>query len=229
MDKVRELVSRRIQDLGLSMADVSRKCGRNASYIQQYLTKKSPKILPEDVRITLSRILKVSIGDLSLNSFSLHRELKPPHTSQEGLRVIGEVAAGVWLEEQPEEETDDVLYGLVRDPRFPNARQFALRLRGDSCDLYGSDGDYVVCVDAYDIGRSPQHNDFVIAVRSRMNGQIRETTCKQVEIREGRIELWPRSRNPKYQEPIILAAPGEEDHTEVEITAYVLSFQKRVF
>ncbi len=56
---VRKLIAERIVDLGLNMAEVSRRLHRNETYLQQYLKKGSPRELPERERIMLSQILAV--------------------------------------------------------------------------------------------------------------------------------------------------------------------------
>lgn len=227
MDRIRELISRRIAELGLSMAAISRECGRNDAYIQQYLTRKSPRFLPEDVRATLVTILKVNPSELNIRDLILPIN-NPNDQNDTGILVVGEVAAGVWREQEADTEPDEYLYGLVRDPRFPRDSQFALKIKGDSCNLFAADGDYAICVNALDIGRAPKNGDFVIVVRRRMCGQIHETTCKQVEINGVGMKLWPRSTNEKHQTPLLMAEDGEDAHTEIEITAFVISFHKRV-
>lgn len=66
----RLLVRDRIKELGLNMADVSRKVGRNQTYIQQFVTKSSPKELPEKVRQKLAAILGIPENSLRNEAFS---------------------------------------------------------------------------------------------------------------------------------------------------------------
>lgn len=66
MDDVRKLVKGRLSALGLDMAEVSRRVGKNQTYIQQFLTRNSPRVLPEDVRAELSRILGVPESSLKV-------------------------------------------------------------------------------------------------------------------------------------------------------------------
>lgn len=60
MDKVREFLRTSLEKRGLKMAAVSRDLGKNPTYIQQFLTKGSPRDLPEEVRRMLAEILDVS-------------------------------------------------------------------------------------------------------------------------------------------------------------------------
>ncbi|HYE52108.1 MAG TPA: S24 family peptidase [Azospirillaceae bacterium] len=59
MDPIRTLVLERLEALGLSMADTSRRVGRNHAYIQQFIERGVPKRLPEDVRFQLAQALGV--------------------------------------------------------------------------------------------------------------------------------------------------------------------------
>lgn len=57
-DPVRVRVFERIAELGLDMADVSRKVEKNHAYIQQYLKRGIPRKLPENVRAMLAKVLE---------------------------------------------------------------------------------------------------------------------------------------------------------------------------
>jgi phage repressor protein C with HTH and peptisase S24 domain/lambda repressor-like predicted transcriptional regulator len=58
-DPARRLVSAKIREKGLDMARLSREIGMNQTYVQQYLTKGSPKFLPEIQRRKLARLLDI--------------------------------------------------------------------------------------------------------------------------------------------------------------------------
>lgn len=75
MDRVRDLLRKRIAERGLDMAKVSRAIGRNHAYMQQYLSLGKPKELPEKVREALA-------GELELSPESLReRESANPSLS----------------------------------------------------------------------------------------------------------------------------------------------------
>lgn len=63
-DPVRAVIRRRLGDLGLDMANVSREAGRNHAYLHQFLTQGKPQSLPEDVRAALAARLGVAESDL---------------------------------------------------------------------------------------------------------------------------------------------------------------------
>ena len=58
MAEVRDLVRRRLADMGLSMKEASERIGRNHAYLQQYLERGVPASLPEDVREKLAALLQ---------------------------------------------------------------------------------------------------------------------------------------------------------------------------
>ena len=64
LDPIRELVRDRLRAVRLTLADASRHLGRNESYIHQFLFRKSPRRLPEEVRGTLALLLGVPEGSL---------------------------------------------------------------------------------------------------------------------------------------------------------------------
>lgn len=152
------------------------------------------------------------------------RKLTPLQVEVTTLPVVGEVAAGVWLEEVGFEEPHEHI-PVVPDSRFAGMRQFALRVRGPSMNLLINEPEYVVCVDAIDMGREPKNNDIVVVTRTRRAGHLRETTLKQVEIKGRTVELWPRSSDPKFQTPVVLN-DNEGDDVSVEITAYVIAVHR---
>ena len=59
MDNVRILIENTIKDLNLDKKEISLRLGRNHAYIQQYLSKGSPKVLGEVERKKLSKILNL--------------------------------------------------------------------------------------------------------------------------------------------------------------------------
>lgn len=56
-DSVRDLVRAKLEEKRISMADASRRLGKNRAYIQQFLERNTPVRLPEDVREELASML----------------------------------------------------------------------------------------------------------------------------------------------------------------------------
>jgi phage repressor protein C with HTH and peptisase S24 domain len=77
-DPVRRLVAKRIKDLGLNLAEVSRQIGMNAAYMQQFLERGIPRKLKEEQREKLATILKVDEVLLGAPLKSRHRAPPAP-------------------------------------------------------------------------------------------------------------------------------------------------------
>lgn len=63
-DPVRASLSARIAERQLDMNKLSRAIGRNSSYLQQYLKRGVPLVLPEDVREKLAPLVGMTANDL---------------------------------------------------------------------------------------------------------------------------------------------------------------------
>lgn len=59
LDNMRRFLLSRLFEIGMSLNEASRRIGKNPSYLQQYVKRGSPDILPEDVREKLGPLLGV--------------------------------------------------------------------------------------------------------------------------------------------------------------------------
>lgn len=150
-------------------------------------------------------------------------------TQDDGLPIRDRVRAGQWREADDTDQSEPRYFPATRDPRFPGADQWMSEVEGDSVNMLGiHSGDLVHCVDCIAINYSPETGDLVEVERLRFGGAERELTIKQIEVTADGILLWPRSTNPKWQEPLVLtdgALDGEE--IEVRIRAKILSATRR--
>jgi hypothetical protein len=90
-------------------------------------------------------------------------------------------------------------------------------------NLRAPEGSIAHVVDAVAISYVPQDGHMVEVERRRAGGQMIERTLKEVRWNAGRIELWPRSSNPKWSEPVVLRDGTYEDDIEVAIVGLVVS------
>lgn len=128
-----------------------------------------------------------------------------------GLPLLGSIQAGHWLETTyQEEEAEPEMVQVARDPRFPFARQYALRVVGDSMDLDYPDGSVVTCVDFAESGLPLSEGMTVHVERQRAGGQLVEVTLKFVERRKGTLCLVPHSSNPKHQAFPVNSGPKDD-------------------
>jgi len=79
-DEIREFVRDRARDKNKSLSEISKKLGRNHAYLQQFIERKVPAKLPEDVRPVLALELECDENDL-IPGVSPHRTL-----AEEGVR-----------------------------------------------------------------------------------------------------------------------------------------------
>lgn len=137
------------------------------------------------------------------------------------------VRAGSW---QPADDTDQGeprRWPFARDPRFPHADQWLSEVVGDSVDRLGIfDGDLVHCVDVDGSGWSPQSGAIVEVERLRFDGSERELSLKQIELTPAGPLLWPRSSNPKWQEPLSMT-DGASDDVVVRIRGLIVQSIRR--
>jgi SOS-response transcriptional repressor LexA len=131
------------------------------------------------------------------------------------LDVLGEVAAGVWLESEATHLQDYEPIPVAEDPRYKGRRQFALKVLGESMNKIIPAGSFVICVAAD--GRAPQHDDIVV-VHRRWRGLF-QATLKRYRIVNGRPDLYPESNHPDFQKP--LSAEADEGETS-EVHAFVI-------
>ena len=141
-----------------------------------------------------------------------------------GLPVLGEVAAGVWREAELADEPKESHLPIGNDPLYPNVRQFALRVAGESMNRIVHDGAYIVCVSWPELGRLPRESDLVVVERRR-DGLV-ETTVKRIRTIDNQVCLVPDSDDPRWQKPIPLEGGLEND--EIVITALVIGKYERL-
>jgi len=123
------------------------------------------------------------------------------------INVIGEVQAGIWSEASQWDEADWQV--ALFDVSEAEKLAYGLRVKGDSMDEFYPEGSIVVVMDIHDYPIPIDTFDHVIVQRCR-GGDICETTIKELVIKGDKAELWPRSRNPKYKDPICLFWPYDK-------------------
>lgn len=120
------------------------------------------------------------------------------------LSVRHQVQAGMWFEADMLSQVEDgPSFPVVPHPSFATSEQWLERVVGDSMNLMAPEGSFVHVVSMIGSGAYPKQDALVIVERIRAGGHLRERTIKQVNITPGGgIELWPRSTNPKWSEPL---------------------------
>ena len=66
-DEVREKIKNLIKKKNYNLRDLSRNLKKNDAYLQQYLYRGTPKVLPEEHRYLLAELLDVNVNELIPN------------------------------------------------------------------------------------------------------------------------------------------------------------------
>jgi hypothetical protein len=147
----------------------------------------------------------------------------PPATTDDDtlLHVIGVAETGVYrpaAAPEPILPASQMMVAAPADPRFPNARQFVLRQRGDGMALADPPippGAYVRCVDATDAKRPLRDGQIVVVERAHEAAQdLVERSIRRVRERPDGFAFVAESPT-KYPD----ARPG----LGVVLTAYITS------
>ena len=136
------------------------------------------------------------------------------------LRVRHTAQAGMWFEadvvSQVEDETE---YPVVSHPQLKGVEQWLERVVGDSMNLFFPEGSIVHVASTIAMHHEPLQDQHVIVERIRAGGHLRERSIKQVNLIPGGIELWPRSTNPKWSEPLKVT---EDTDTPEAVTVQIV-------
>lgn len=214
---MRQRIRERLDALGLSINEASRRAGGSVGMIRDILSGKtsSPRVSTIE---TVARVLGVS-SEYLIGAIDTHHPVKtvaPVETAP----VVGKVAAGVWMEA---DDLDEPLgeITVVRDSRFTNHNHVAWEVNGDSMDQIAPDGSYAVAIPWAETGLAPRDGMIVVAERVTAGGQLRERTIKRLRHIAGEWLLQPLSDNPKHK-PIRMS--GEE----VNLLGLVVQVTQRV-
>jgi len=197
----------RLKALGISARRASLDSGMSPDAIRDLQRK-------PDNSPTLETIRKLAIGLQTTQEWLAYDidDRSPAEPAEGGgLRVVGEVAAGNWLEVDRSAESDSEhqqLYDPVPvalDARYAAEAQFGLIVRGTCINNVATEGDVLACVDLYAVKRDLRNDDLVIVERSRLAGHLVERTAKFWTELDDRYELWPDSTDSRWQKPIVVA------------------------
>jgi len=185
----------RMDFLGLNAYQTAKKAGLGDSFVRDILRGRTRSPSAENLAKLAAAL------DTTPDYFTLEAEPVEPPKAQplpiSGLAVVGDIQAGTWLDRSLfDDGHEQEIIPVARDPRFPRAKQYGLRVKGDSMDREFPDGSYVTCVDYYDSGLNMK--DGLIVHVERHNGPLVEVTLKAIEHVDGQLMLTPRSTNPKH-------------------------------
>lgn len=133
-----------------------------------------------------------------------------------GLRVVGEVAAGLWKEESLE----FVPFGVpvAPHPDYPASAQRLYKVSGNSVNRVVADGEFIHCVNILEAGLVPSNGDLVVVVREQ-HGRY-EYTAKRFLYIDGKGVLRPESYDDRWQDDIVI---GGDSDTEIRISDIIIA------
>lgn len=213
--------------LGMNAYETAKKAGLGESFVRDILRGKSRNPTVEKLE-RLAAALDTTVDWFRADA-APGTSVDAPNSAVtrariSGLVVKGDIQAGAWLDismidDDPEhKETIPV----APDSRFPHAKQYGLRVKGDSMDLEYPDGTFVSVVDYADSG-IPIRAGLTVHVERR-SGYLVEATLKVIETAEdGEMLLSPRSSNPIHKS---LRLEGDEA-TEIVICGVVTGSYRR--
>lgn len=208
---------------GLSQAAAGERAGMSGQGWAKYENGQAPSIhfpnrqaeLTAAVDATpheLERERQILAGGPRTGSVTDIRSWMEPRTQD--MIIRDRVQAGAWLAADDTDQGEPRRHPFARDPRFPHADQWLSEVVGDSVDKLGIfSGDLVHCVDVDGSGWALQSGAIVEIERLRFHGAERELSIKQAEVTPQGVLFWPRSSNPRWQEPLSLTdgAEGDDD------------------
>lgn len=204
MNQLRELREK----AGLSQSALAERAGTSQPQIRRL--EASQRKLTKQWAERLAPHLQVTAQDLLFSdSEGTTREVI-------GLPVIGRSRAGDWLDISIMDDwhEPEVIH-VARDPRYPHAKQYALKAEGDSMSELFPDGCYVTVVNFAESGLGFRPG-MVVHVEQRMGGtSLVETTIKQIS--DDLKWLLPRSKNPVHK-PLPIEGSAA---TEIEVKGIV--------
>lgn len=220
-EKIRNWLSGALADKGMSVAELAQKSGVNRATIFRALKDDYDFVTSSRTVDKLADALGIPGPDGLAGTTKT--EGPAPFTSFVTLPIVMGVAAGAWqaVDEFTDEEPE-VFEAAIPVPGCEQLPQWLERVTGDSYNLKVADGSLVHVVDAIAMGYAPKHGDTVVVVRRRAQGAFVERSLKEVVQTPFGVELWPRSHNPKWAEPLnYLAGTKDGEDVEIEIVGKV--------
>lgn len=218
-DEIKQRVKALIEEKNLSYNYLSLKLGKNPTYLQQFITRKSPKRLDEAFRKKLAA--ELNVDEQELTDLPLQKGIAT-------INKIGYVQAGIFTEsvELPQSEWEQVYY--TTPEVLQNKRVFALGVKGNSMNkIFLPEKTTLICLNLEDFySLEPtgiKNGDFVIAQRKTVDGLYESTVKRYNKLSDGTVILEAMSTDLKYNNIVI----GQDD-AEYKIIAIVVDYQIKI-
>ena len=137
------------------------------------------------------------------------------------VKVIGEIAAGVWRETIELQDQYDVLVAVPK--KFEHVPLQGFVVRGESMNKIYPDGSIVYVAPIHAVEGWPRSGQ-VVMVMAHEHGMTEATLKEFVVDEKGGKWLWPRSDHPEHQAPVDYKGKKGEVHiTGVVVAALVFA------
>jgi SOS-response transcriptional repressor LexA len=217
-----------MDQMGYSNADLAKKIGCTSTEIWRLAKYPDPRGRSMTIKWAnrIAPVLGIDVTDLlDLDDGWTDASVTLINT----VPVIGEAAAGRWLERNDlyDEDQSPLISGVIG--RYPGLKQFSYKISGKSMDLKRiHHGDFVICVPYYDARTAITSGDIVVVERHQ--GQLTERTVKEILVNKLHYELWPRSTDKNYQKPLKINIKDgiSDDGITVEIVGLVIGVYTQI-
>lgn len=222
MSTVADRIIKRLEILGKTPRAASIEAGGSPELIRGILRNPGQSPTVDTIR-KLSKPLDTSPEWLAFGTGDAGAGAEFGLTAKADVSILGEVAAGQWLEADPFVSRDSAARSLLPPLDGEDAdRQFDLVVKGTSINRIARDGAMLRCVDyrSRSIGSIPL-GSLVIVERKRAQGSLIETSAKRLTRRDGQIILVTDSDDQRWQ-GVELEIKHDDEDTEVRIIGRVL-------
>lgn len=144
---------------------------------------------------------------------------EPANGKPRSIAVVGEVAAGVWVEVWGDEQREITEWLNIEVPGYERVQLKAWRVRGPSMNLRYPEGSFVITCSTAEAGI--RHGDDVVVMRRNAVGY--EYTVKEIVLKGKQIWLQPRSSDPLFQKPWQMKRGDEQSDDGMEIVEVVVA------
>jgi hypothetical protein len=208
---------------GLSLNAASQLAG-SEDLLRDLYRRRKARTLRTDSLARLAAGLEVPMDELA--RIMALADAPPPLLPKLGpeatLPVRHKVRAGSWLEEDDTGQEPVTGPAVAPDPRYP-VDQWLEEVEGDSVDELAPEGSFVQVAAWEGLALTPATGQIVVVQRTRDQGALRERSIKVVRRQGRRIELWPKSTNPRWNQPLVLVDdPTRAEETTVSLAGLVI-------
>ena len=140
----REILAEAVRSKGSSLAALSRMIGRNNTYLQQYITKGSPRKLEEEDRRKLAIFLSIDESDLGAPSEKSYIEVNGDWVDVPRLDIDASAGAGALAAREVPFDSFRFSRRWLTEQGLDGRQLSAIRVMGDSMEPLLREGDEVL-------------------------------------------------------------------------------------